>query len=59
MSENVYYCDLCRLPVEVAGYELQTRQGIKRFCCEGCQGIYSMLHEDEIVPDAVPGGASG
>jgi hypothetical protein len=49
MSETDYLCDLCRLPVETPGYELSTQQGRLRFCCEGCQGIYRMLHEDEIV----------
>jgi hypothetical protein len=49
MNDSVYYCDLCRLPVEAKGFELLTQQGQKRFCCEGCLGIYRMLHEDEIV----------
>lgn len=47
-------CDLCGLPVEVDDIELLTTSGRKRFCCEGCFGIYQMLHEDEIV---VPGAA--
>lgn len=50
MSDATHYCDLCRLPVEVQGFDLFTTEGRKRFCCEGCQGIYRMLHEDEIVP---------
>lgn len=49
MSDSVYPCDLCRLPVETEGFELWTRAGKLRFCCEGCQGIYRMLHEDEII----------
>lgn len=49
MNDTVYHCDLCRLPVEVAGFELSTTQGHKRFCCEGCLGIYRMLNEDDIV----------
>jgi hypothetical protein len=47
----MYSCDLCNLPVEVSGFELITREGNKRFCCEGCEGIYRMLHEDEILPE--------
>ncbi|MBM4199968.1 MAG: metal-binding protein [Gammaproteobacteria bacterium] len=42
-------CDLCGLPVEVDDFELSTTSGIKHFCCEGCFGIFQMLHEDEIV----------
>lgn len=56
MNDNVYPCDLCRLPVEATGFELLTQQGPKRFCCEGCQGIYRMLHEDEIVEAPPPSG---
>jgi len=46
MSEAVYYCDLCHLPVEVTGFTVKSPQGEKRFCCEGCKGIYLMLHSD-------------
>ncbi len=28
-----------------------TLTGLKRFCCEGCDGIYRMLHEEEILPE--------
>lgn len=52
MSDEPKLCDLCQLPIEVEGYELSTTAGRKRFCCEGCQGIYRMLHEDEIQADA-------
>ena len=44
-----YPCDLCGLPVEVEEFELLTHSGQKRFCCEGCFGIFQMLHEDEIL----------
>jgi hypothetical protein len=43
-------CDLCGLPVEVPDFSLATLTGNKRFCCEGCHGIYQMLHESEILP---------
>ncbi|MFM8442313.1 MAG: heavy metal translocating P-type ATPase metal-binding domain-containing protein [Methylococcus sp.] len=52
MSEEQKLCDLCQLPIEVAGYDLVTTVGPKHFCCEGCQGIYRMLHEDEILAEA-------
>ncbi len=56
MEERMYHCDLCRLPVEVDEFHLQTKQGLKRFCCEGCLGIYRMLHEEEIVMEPPPNG---
>jgi hypothetical protein len=51
VSDEIQSCDLCQLPVEAPGFELLTTAGRKRFCCEGCQGIYRMLHEDELVGD--------
>ena len=42
-------CDLCGLPVETLDFHLNTANGPKQFCCEGCQGIYQMLHEGEIL----------
>lgn len=51
MSENIKECDLCGLTVEVDGFQLKTVEGDKRFCCEGCKGIYQMLHEEQILSD--------
>lgn len=48
MAEVFYPCDLCGLPVEVEGFELATVQGVKRFCCEGCLGVFRMLHADQL-----------
>jgi Putative metal-binding domain of cation transport ATPase len=45
-----YPCDLCSLPVEVDRYQVATHSGLKRFCCEGCEGIFRMLHADQIPP---------
>lgn len=45
-------CDLCGLTVDVSGFELKTTEGNKQFCCEGCKGIYSMLHEEQVLPDS-------
>ncbi len=42
-------CDLCGLPVELPDFRLDTSGGVKQFCCEGCLGIYRMLHDDEVV----------
>lgn len=53
MNQSGQVCDLCGLTVEVKGFELETAEGRKTFCCEGCRGIYQMLHESEI-----PGGVS-
>ena len=44
-------CDLCGLPVETPDFFLLTTSGRKDFCCEGCHGIYQMLHEEEILAD--------
>lgn len=51
MDENKKSCDLCGLTVEVKGFELKTLQGDKEFCCEGCKGIFQMLHEEQILPE--------
>ena len=51
MSESKYACDLCGLAVEISGFELMTEEGEKRFCCEGCKGIYQMLHEELILAE--------
>jgi hypothetical protein len=54
-GENKKSCDLCGLPVEVRGFELKTVQGDKHFCCEGCKGIYRMLHEEHVLPEVKDG----
>ena len=51
MSDKKQQCDLCGLEVEVDGFELKTTDGAKRFCCEGCKGIYQMLHEEQVVAE--------
>lgn len=51
MSDNKKDCDLCGLAVEIDGFELKTTEGVKRFCCEGCKGIYHMLHDEQIVAE--------
>jgi hypothetical protein len=44
-------CDLCGLPVETDAFSVLTTSGPKQFCCEGCDGVYRMLHEAELVLD--------
>ncbi len=52
---NKKNCDLCGLTVEIDGFKLATKEaGEKHFCCEGCKGIYEMLHEDQLVTGADP-----
>ncbi|MFM8331026.1 MAG: heavy metal translocating P-type ATPase metal-binding domain-containing protein [Candidatus Methylumidiphilus sp.] len=60
MTEDYKPCDLCGLPIETPDFSLLTVDGRKQFCCEGCHGIYQMLHEGEILPDgdAPPAGKS-
>ncbi|MEY4210385.1 MAG: hypothetical protein RLZ92_765 [Pseudomonadota bacterium] len=52
MTENNKECDLCGLTVEVEGFQLNTTEGSKQFCCEGCKGIYQMLHEEQVLSDS-------
>ncbi len=51
MSDEKGVCDLCGLAIEVPGFQLKTTEGDKSFCCEGCKGIYQMLHEEDIVEE--------
>ena len=55
MSDKKEICDLCGLAVEVEGFELKTKEGDKKFCCEGCKGIFQMLHEDQVLSEPVKG----
>lgn len=52
MNDHYKVCDLCGLPVETKGFNLNTTEGFKEFCCEGCKGIYQMLHEDEVLTES-------
>ena len=52
MTETKKACDLCGLPVETPGFTLKTKEGEKSFCCEGCKGIYQLLHEDQVLSDS-------
>jgi len=54
MAEIKKVCDLCSLTVETPGFVLKTQEGDKVFCCEGCMGIFEMLHEDQIIRPPKP-----
>jgi len=43
-------CDLCSLPVGIKPFTLATPERTFRFCCEGCKGIYQMLHQIKESP---------
>ena len=45
-------CDLCGLPVEIPWFRLETKEGVKEFCCEGCKGIYQLLNSDKLLPES-------
>ncbi len=45
-------CDLCGLDVGVKPFLLRTPARTLEFCCEGCKGIYEMLHEIKEAPDS-------
>lgn len=38
-------CDLCSLPVGLKPFSLAVPEKTLLFCCEGCKGIYQMLHQ--------------
>ncbi len=52
MNDKKEICDLCGLAVEVEGFKLKTKEGEKKFCCEGCKGIFQMLHEDQVLSES-------
>lgn len=41
-------CDLCGLDVGGKPYLLENAGKRLQFCCEGCLGVYQMLHDDEL-----------
>lgn len=49
MSEN-RACDLCSLDVGIKPFVLNTSEKQYQFCCEGCRGIYEMLHDIKETP---------
>ncbi len=51
MSDPDRPCDLCSLPVGVKPFTLSVQGKTLEFCCEGCKGIYEMLHGIKESPD--------
>ena len=45
-------CDLCGLPVTRDAWGLETPERRYAFCCEGCLGIFRLLHDVDPVPSA-------
>lgn len=43
-------CDLCGLDVGIKPFVLNTPEKQLQFCCEGCLGIYEMLHDIKESP---------
>ena len=43
-------CDLCSLPVGIRPFVLEHDGRALQFCCEGCLGIYQMLHDLDEIP---------
>jgi len=43
-------CELCGLDIGAKPFVLNTPERQCRFCCEGCRGIYEMLHDITETP---------
>lgn len=43
-------CDLCALDCGSKPFDLATPERMLHFCCEGCRGIYQMLHDIKEAP---------
>jgi hypothetical protein len=52
MTAEAQGCDLCGLPVPKKAYHVETVEGERTFCCEGCLGIWTMLNGDAAEPAA-------
>lgn len=50
MSDPKRPCDLCSLPVGVKPFALRVGSQTLEFCCDGCLGIYQMLHDIKDAP---------
>lgn len=43
-------CDLCGLDVGIKPFVLNAPEKKYQFCCEGCRGIFEMLHDIKEIP---------
>lgn len=58
MNHDHSSCSLCGLPLKLLGFSLKIGAEVKYFCCEGCQGVYQLLHGDRtgaIIDGHTPG----
>jgi len=49
MKDEKLACTLCGLPLKMLGFSLTTHAGARYFCCEGCLGVYQLLHSNEVA----------
>lgn len=52
MNDDPRACELCGLDVGARPFLLETPGRRLQFCCEGCRGIYEMLHDIKEAPAA-------
>lgn len=45
-------CDLCGLDCGTKPFDLVTPERTLHFCCEGCLGIYMMIHDIATLPES-------
>lgn len=45
-------CDLCALDCGNRPFPLEMPEKTLQFCCEGCRGIYMMIHDIAELPDS-------
>ena len=38
-------CALCGQKVVINGFSLSGKEGVKKFCCQGCLSIYELLND--------------
>lgn len=50
MSDEAKSCTLCGLDVGLRPFVLEVGGTQYLFCCEGCRGIYEMLHDIQAPP---------
>lgn len=50
MKSSKKTCTLCGLPAEIRGFEVETKEGKKDFCCEGCLSIYKLFNKNKLLP---------
>ena len=53
-EEKPHDCDLCGLPVGAEPWLLSTPERRYAFCCEGCLGIFQLLHGLEAATVSTP-----